>query len=133
LPVKTAELDPLERDIAERAASAGLHLRFDKVALRVVTTLRARVKDVLPERQVLLLTVTAPIRQPAETIAALETLVRRGLSSDDAMLAIYGNGVRLRVIRGIPEHVPRLLGFVHNPGSDPETLLAIVETRIRAV
>jgi len=125
--------DGIERDIAELAARASLHLRFDRVVLRVVGLLQTTLAEVVPEGQAVLFTVTAPIRRPAKTAAALESLVRRGLSGGEVRDTIHGNEVRLRRVTGVPAPKPRVLGFVHNPESDSGLLLDLAESRLLAV
>ena len=125
-------LDGIERDIAELAARANLHLRFDRVVLRVVGVLQANLTDFVPEGQAVLLTVTAPIRRPAKTAAALERLVRGGLSGGEIRDTIEGNEIRLRRVTGVSVPMPRVLGFVHNPESDAGLLLDLAESRLLA-
>ena len=118
------------RDIAAAAARAGLHLRFDRVALRVIGLLQSGAAEIVPEGQVVLLTLTAPIRQPARTAAAVEILLRHG-GPTETRTAIYGNSVSLRRVLGIGPRSPRLLAFVHNWDSDAATLLDLAEALIR--
>lgn len=70
-----------------------------------------------------LLTVTAPIRLPAKTAAALEekihTVLGRGSPGREEKDTIHGNRVRIRLVRDETGRAPRMIGFVHNPESDP--------------
>lgn len=36
---------------------------------------------------------------------------------------IHGNRVQIRLLRGESERAPKMIGFVHNPDSDPDLLL----------
>jgi hypothetical protein len=74
-----------------------------------------------------LLTITAPIRLPSKTAAALEdkiqTLLRRGSPGRDDKDTIHGNRVQIRLLRDESERAPKMIGFVHNSDSDPLLLL----------
>ena len=122
----------IEREIAELAARANLRLRFDRVVLRVVGRLQIALAEVVPEGQVVLLSVTAPIRHPAKTAAALVDLVRRGQPGDEVRDVIHGNAVRVRRVHGMQPAMPRVLGFAHNPASDACRLLDLAEARLLA-
>ena len=58
------------------ATPSKLRLRFDKVVLRLIADLRARLGAAVPDRQTVIVTVTAPIRLPAKTAAALHNEIR---------------------------------------------------------
>ena len=47
-------------------------LRFDKVATRLIERLQATLGEIVPDGMTVLLTITAPIRLPSKTAAALE-------------------------------------------------------------
>src|SRR5881396_2477929 len=47
-------------------------LRFDKVATRLIERLQATLGKTVPDGMTVLLTITAPIRLPSKTAAALE-------------------------------------------------------------
>jgi hypothetical protein len=102
-------------------------LRFDKVAIRLVERLQARLGDVVPTGTTVLVTVTAPIRLASKTTEALEERIRallgRRASTRDEQATIHGNRVRIRVSRGAPGGAPPVLGFVHNPDPDGVVLL----------
>jgi hypothetical protein len=127
------ETDAIEREIAGLAARANLHLRFDRVALRVIGLLRKHAEGCVPEGEAVLLTVTAPIRHPTKTAGAVAGLLRQGLSNEEVRAAIHGNDVRLRRVSGVGAPMPRLLGFVHNPGADAGLILDLAEARLRAM
>ncbi len=108
-------------------------LRFDKVVLTLMKRLRGTLAGVVPDGLTVLLTVTAPIRLPAKTAAALEkkirTLLQKRPPGPDIKETIHGNRVQIRIFKGrtrrVPnsKHAPRMIGFVHNSDSDPQLLL----------
>jgi hypothetical protein len=98
-------------------------LRFDKVATRLIERLQATLGDSVPDGMTVLLTVTAPIRLPAKTAASLEDKIRillgQGSPGRDEKDTIHGNRVRIRLSRDESGRTPKVIGFVHNPDSDP--------------
>jgi len=98
-------------------------LRFDKVATRVIERLQATLGRTVPDGMTVLLTITAPIRLPSRTAASLEdrihALLGRGWSGRDEKATMHGNRVQMRLAKDESERAPRLIGFVHNPDSDP--------------
>jgi len=110
-------------------------LRFDKVVLRLMSRLQDALREAIPDGTTVLLTVTAPIRLPAQTAAALEDLIRACLARRAAHCAdtIHGNQIRLRLLPGLPQQAPKLIGFVHNPETDPETLLDLTQSLLRPI
>ena len=123
-PVSKAET--IEREIAERIAAAGLRLRFDKVALRLVNGLKASVAQIVPEDRSIIFTVTAPIRHPAKTSAALQDLLS-DLPAGELRRIIHGNQVRARQVTTDSNGMPKVIGFVHNPESDAGLILDLAE------
>jgi hypothetical protein len=107
--------------------TAKARLRFDKVATRLIEGLRATLGGIVPDGMTVLLTITAPIRLPSKTAASLqdkiETLLGRGSPGRDEKDTIYGNRVRIRLLRDESERAPKMIGFVHNSDSDPLLLL----------
>jgi hypothetical protein len=120
----------IERDIVERIKAAKIRLRLDKVVLRLVGRLQAALTKVIPDEEAVIFTVTAPIRLPAKTAAVVESLVRDGLPSGDRREVVHGNHVRIRRLTNVPPHMPKVLGFVHDPASDAEVILALAEARL---
>jgi hypothetical protein len=114
----------IEREIAERIKAAKLRLRFDKVALRLIDSLRSALAQIVPNDQTIVFTLTAPIRLPSRTAAAIEGLVRDGLPDKEVRRTIHNNQVRLRRVAGVAPEMPRVIGFVHNPESDAGLILA---------
>ncbi len=101
-------------------------LRFDKEVFRLIGHLQTAVAKSVPGGMSVLLTVTAPIRLGSKTAAALEDKIRALLGSRpprrDARATIHGNRTRIRFVRIASARAPKLLGFVHNPGTDPVLL-----------
>ena len=128
--MSVTETATIEREITERIIATGLRLRFDKVVLRLIDGLKAALAEIVPEGQTVIFTLTAPIKFPAKTAAAIEGLVRDGLPDGEVRKAIHGNHVRLRRVAGVPAETPRVVGFVHNPESDAGLILALAEARL---
>jgi len=109
-------------------------LRFDKVALGFVAQLRQALQALVPDGQMLIVTVTAPIRQDSKTAAALEEKLRTRLARQSARVSmhetIHGNRIQVRLIKGVPAGAAKLIGFVHNPETDADALLGFVQTFI---
>jgi hypothetical protein len=107
-------------------------LRFDRVALRLVRNLRSALGDAVPDGQSVILTVTAPIRLPGRTAAELEGKIRTCLGSKAAEIkdTIHGNGIRLRLVKHGLAAQSKVIGFVHNPDSDPGVLMDLTSALI---
>jgi len=112
--------------------AADLGLRFDRVALSVLGSLRAAV-EAAPEGMAVLATVTAPIRTPARTVEAvtrqIDALLARGAPGEDWCEVVHGNAVRLRLVAA--SSGDRFVGFVHNPSSPSAALLDLAERWLR--
>ena len=104
-------------------------LRFDKVVVRLMEHLQGSLGEIVPEGTTVLLAVTAPIRLASKTAAALEekiqTLLKQRSTARDEKATIHGNRVRIRVLRDQSRRVPRMIGFVHNPETDPLLLFSM--------
>ena len=102
-------------------------LRFDKVATRLIERLQATLGETVPNGMTVVLTITAPIRLPSKTAAALEekiqALLGRGSPGRGEKDTIHGNRVQFRLLRHESERAPKMMGFVHNPDTDPLLLL----------
>jgi hypothetical protein len=89
--------------------------------------LRATAAQTVPGGMTVLLTITAPIRLPSKTAVSLEgkiqTLLGRKSPDRDERATIYGNRVRIRLLKDASKRAPKMIGFVHNPDSDPVLLL----------
>lgn len=102
-------------------------LRFDKVVIRLLHTLRSAVEHCLPTDKALIVTITAPIKCPAATAAELATKILTLLVSpmpqQDYVLAIGSNAIRIRMVATTTAPVTRLIGLVHNPDINAGRLL----------
>jgi hypothetical protein len=128
---RAIDADTVEREIIARLRAAKLRLRFDKVALRLVGGLKAALASDVPEGQTVVFTITAPIRLPGKTAQALEKMVR-GATDVERREVVRDNEVRTRRLTGVPKHMPKVLGFVHNVESDAGSILALMEARLLA-
>ncbi|MGA7153951.1 MAG: hypothetical protein WBY84_21495, partial [Pseudolabrys sp.] len=110
--------------IAERGGLTKPRLRFDRVALGFVRRLQAALSASVPDGRTLILTITAPIRAPSKTAAALEDNIRtylaRQSAQGEAKHTIHGNQIRVRLVKGGSRRTTKVIGFVHNPDSDPD-------------
>jgi hypothetical protein len=120
----------IEREIAETVVAAGIRLRFDRVALRLIDRVQAALAEIVPEDQTIVFALTAPIRLPAKTVASIVGLVRDVLTGGEVHKTIHGNHLRLRRVAGVAAEMPRVVGFVHNPESDAGLVLALAEARL---
>lgn len=118
-----------EREIGARIASAGIRLRFDKVALRLIDGLKASAGQILAEDQSILFTVSAPIKNPAKTSAAIQGLLR-DLPDGEFCRMIKGNEVRVRKVNAVLAGMPRVMGFVHNPEINSDLILDLAESNL---
>jgi hypothetical protein len=127
----------MKRRSAGRGDEAKPHLRFDKVAARLIERLREACSQSVPDGATVLLTVTAPIRLAAKTAAGLEdkvhALLAGGSIGGDAKDTIHGNRVQIRVLRGQFDQAPKMIGLVHNPDTDPLLLLDIGSELLEAM
>ena len=104
-------------------------LRFDKVALGLVARLRTALQGLVPDGRTIVVTVTAPIRVRAKTAAAIEGEVHRLLANRarPARLRamIHRNQVQVRIVPGGTRRTSKVIGFVHNPDSEPSVLIEL--------
>jgi len=112
------------------AVEAATIERFDKAVVRLVGRVTADLAQVVPEDQTIVFTVSAPIRLPAKTAAALESMVRSGLPERELRSIVHGNQVQVRRVTGVPSSMPRVVGFVHNPESDAGLILDLARSRL---
>ena len=121
------DITTLKRRGTGQDDAAKPRLRFDKVATRLIERFQATLGETVPDGMTVLLTITAPIRVPLKTAASLEdkiqTLLGRGSPGRDEKDTIHGNRVQIRLMRDESERAPKVIGFVHNSGSDPLLLL----------
>ena len=121
------DITTLKRRGPGQGNAAKPRLRFDKVATRIIARMQATLGKTVPDGMTVLLTVTAPIRLPSKTAAALEgkiqTLLGRGWPRRDQKDTIHGNRVQIRLLRDESGRAPKMIGFVHNSDTDPLLLL----------
>ena len=89
------EVTTTKQRIADRGALTIPRPRFDRVALRFVRRLQEALSASVPDGRTLILTITAPIRVPSKTAAALEDNIRdflaRRSAPREAKYMIHGN------------------------------------------
>ena len=117
----------LNRRSTRPGKNAKPHLRFDKVATRVIQRLKATFAKIVPAGTTVLVTITAPIRLASKTTASIDEKIRtllgqRSLGRDEKG-PIHGNHVQIRLLLDVSKHAPKLIGFVHNRDTDPVLLL----------
>jgi hypothetical protein len=112
-------------------------LRFDRVVLRLLSDVAAALDE--PARgKTVIWTITAPIRQPAKTVAGLRDEVMARLSSNSAAVeaaaTMFGNEVKLRIIDTPSSPGATVVGFVHNatPGA-ADVLLDAAQALLEAI
>jgi len=113
------------------------HLRFDKVALRLLRDLQNKLGEAVPDGETVIVTVTAPIRLAAKTTDALEDKVRSLLTRRSAQVevkdTIHANQIRIRRLIGLSRRAPKVVGFVHNPETDPRVLLDLTQALLQHI
>ena len=101
-------------------------LRFDKVVARVTERLQAAAAGCTPAGVTVIVTLTAPIKVAARTTIAIEDTLRavvvHSAAEPRASLTGLGNRVRIQVVAHGIKSAPKLITFVHNPGTDPRLL-----------
>ena len=114
--------------------SATVRLRFDRVAMRFVGDVRSALHQVVPDGTTLMFTITAPIRLASKTADVLESKVRsffaRRTARIDLTETIHGNQIRVRLLGGGVKRTTKVIGFVHNPDSDPEVLFRVTQASL---
>lgn len=129
------EVAAIKSGIAGSDGPAKVRLRFDKVVLRLVGGLRDALSDAVPDGQAVIVTVTAPIRLPGKTAEALESMIRAALARRsvgiDVRETIHGNQIRVRLVKGAAGERPKVIGFVHNPDSDPDVVLRLTQSLLQ--
>jgi hypothetical protein len=131
------EVAAIKQGVAKKGSRAKTRLRFDRVALRFVGDLQTALSQLVPDGQTVVLAVTAPIRQHTKTAVALESRIQDGLARRSARMeikdTICGNGVRVRLVKGVSHRMPKVIGFVHNPDPDADVLLDLTQSLLRHV
>jgi hypothetical protein len=131
------EVAVIRRRAPDPDGAARPRLRFDRVVLRLVGDLQAALSEAVPDGQALIVTVTAPIRLPGKTADALTSMIRDRLARRPARIevadTICGNRVRIRLVTGAPAGTSKLIGFVHNPDTDPDALLDVTQSLLQHI
>jgi len=130
------EVTTTKQGLADRGGPTKPRLRFDRVALRFVRRLQDALSASVPDGNTLILTITAPIRVPAKTAAVLEDIrtdLARQSARGEVKYAILGNQIRVRLVKGGSRRTTKVIGFVHNPDSDPDVLFDITLSLIERV
>ena len=127
----------VERRLALMEGLVKPRLRFDKVALRFVKTVKAALRHDLPDGVTVVFTIAAPIRVASKTAAELEEKIRKRLvrrsAKSDFRETMYGNDIRARVLDG-PRRRPNVVGFVHTAESSAaKTLLDVTESVVKSI
>ncbi len=106
-----------------------LGLRFDKVVVELLEDLRAFTEHNVPIGHSVLVTVTAPIKLPNKTEQAIEEQISQLLDAAiDWQGIVFENSVHIKVVKPFAsKQKHRLVGFVHNPGTNAKVLLTIGE------
>jgi len=95
--------------IAERGGLTKPRLRFDRVALGFVRRLQAALED------------------------NIRTYLARQSAQGEAKQTIHGNQIRVRLVKGGSRRTTKVIGFVHNPDSDPDGLFDITLSLIERI
>jgi len=131
------DLAMLKQRRPDRDDSTKAGLRFDRVATGLIRRVQAAFSAMAPPGVAAALTVTAPILLPAKTAATLkekiEILLGRPTSKRDEKDTVHGNGIQIRLLRNKREQAPKLVGFVHNPETDPLLLLNMAQEWIEFI
>jgi hypothetical protein len=131
------EVATIKQPIAGLGGLTKPRLRFDRVALGLVRRLQATLSESVPDGTTVIVTITAPIWLPSKTAAALEDNIRTYLARRSSQVevkdTIHGNQIRVRLVKGGSRRTSKVIGFVHNPESDPEVLLDITQSLIECI
>ena len=131
------EVAAIRRRAPGLEGAARPRLRFDRVVLRLVGDLQAALSAAVPDGQAVVVTVTAPIRLPGKTADALTSMIRDRLARRPARIevadTICGNRVRIRLVKGATAGASKLIGFVHNPDTDPDALLEMTQSLLQHI
>jgi hypothetical protein len=127
----------LEAQVSRRSSLRVPRLRFDRVALGLLARLHAAPHDGVPHGVTVVVTITAPIRLAAKTAATLEgkigTLLGQRSARKQLRATVHGNQIRIHLMRGGNTSTPKLVGFVHNPHSDPSILFHLTGALLRRI
>jgi hypothetical protein len=126
------EIASIAAPAARRRGAAPPRLRFDRVVLRVIARLRAALDEAVPKGATVVFTLTAPIRVPGRTAAALEehagALLKKRSGRKRLAVSVHGNEIEMRIVATDRDtHTSKVVGFVHNPGTDTAILFDLTE------
>jgi hypothetical protein len=131
------QLTTLDWRTVGRGSLTKPHLRFDRVALGFVRRLQDTLRGAVPDNMMVILTVTAPIRLPSKTAAALEDKIRNCLARRPAQAevrdTILGNQIRVRFVKGSSSCPSKVVGFVHSEDSNPDVLLDATHSLLECI
>lgn len=120
---------------ADGLDAAQFGLRFDRVVKRVLGEMTRFVEQQAPPGVVVIVTLAAPIRSPARTVADLKLALLALLGAHppqrDWRSDVNGNAVRVRITQGAADQAAKCIGFVHKSASAPDRLLDAAETWVR--
>ena len=119
----------IEQAIVAQLTAAGCDLRFDRVVQRLVNDLKASLTPLVPERQALLITLTAPIKLPKKTSAEVCNAIQISASAHNFNLKVHGNQVSIYRLAHFPPHLPKVFVFVHNPETEAAQTLDVVKSQ----
>jgi hypothetical protein len=129
------EITTLKQPIGVRRDPPKPGLRFDKVVRRVNARLQSALRESVPDGTTVLFTMTAPIRLAAKTAEELETKIRTRLARRSTPVpyngTINGNRIRVRLVRSNSRQISKVIGLVHNPDSDPDMLLQLMQSLLQ--
>ncbi|ALN85620.1 hypothetical protein LC55x_2352 [Lysobacter capsici] len=127
----------MEPAVAGHGDDATPRLRLDKVALRLISRLQAALSPRVADGLVVMFSVTAPIRLPSKTAAELEANISECFRCSSAPVeisdTICGNQIRVRFAKGGAKPASKVVGFVHNPGTDPRVLFDLAAGLLRHI
>jgi hypothetical protein len=127
----------IESRAARGAKASRPRLRFDRVALGLVDRLRTALDGSVPDGRTVVVTITAPIRLPARTAIAMEQRIRRLIATRAAparvTATIHGNQIQVHFLKGGSGRTAELIGFVHNPDSDPTVLIDVARALLTRI
>jgi hypothetical protein len=134
IAVETTTIKPVP---VNRAIAPTPRLRFDRVALALVKRLQLAFRGSAPDDKALILTVTAPIRLASKTAQELEKKIRarlaRGTAGAELRHTIQGNRIRVRFVRLRSGRGVQVIGFLHNPDSNPDVLLNLAQSLLDCI
>jgi hypothetical protein len=98
----------------------------------LIERLKKNLRESVPGGTMVLFSVTAPIRSESKTAADLEATIRALLAErpnqQEHRCMIYGNRVRIRFEKSASPQPSNVIGFVHNPETDPCLLFAMTRS-----